>query len=256
MDKIITPDKYPNHNVQKYEFKTFDANKNSPKPITTSIKEPIITKEDTPKPDTIIPKDDQVSKELIKSNEEILLKIKELQEKIEQQEKDFAQRLELETKKAFELGKEEGIKESSQDINEQNSEIKNQFIKSIASLSEQQTKIDTFLQKIESDIPKLAIMIAKKVINKELDESSSQITKSTINSLLENLKDISSIVIKVNPYDYNDIKKEYQESKYIKIKPDDAIAKGGVVIISDGGNIDANLSTRIEKIIELIEKDY
>ncbi len=251
MDKIIKLDQQLEHSVQKYQFKKFDTDN------TLMASQKIeTTPASTPKENLMKPKENTFSKELLAKSEELSLNLAKIQTQMQKQQEDFDKRLELEMQKSFEAGKAEGIKKISEDIANQNDELKNQFLKSITSLAEQHNQINALLEKIEKDLPKLAIMIAKKVIKKELDENSSKITKSITESLMENLKDVSHLLIKVNPADFQYIKKSFTDDKYLKVKSDDAIAKGGVVIISDGGNIDANLPTRIEKVIELIEKDY
>jgi len=57
-------------------------------------------------------------------------------------------------------------------------------------------------------------------------------------------------------YDLNKyIKEQFSKNEHVKISADDAISKGGVVIISDGGNIDATMQTRLEKLKMLVNNE-
>ncbi|MCW1552355.1 FliH/SctL family protein, partial [Campylobacter jejuni] len=52
----------------------------------------------------------------------------------------------------------------------------------------------------------------------------------------------------VNAEDYEYLKEQFDQNAHIKISLDDAISKGSVVIISDAGNIESNLNSRLTKI--------
>ncbi len=260
MDKIIKPNQYKEHNVQKYQFKKFDDFNETDeiKKETKSQKQKSDQQPQQHQTQNISEQNNnnQFIKEVLKKYEETLLNIKEIKEQLKKQQDELETRVEKESKIAFELGKEEGVKQITQELEEQNIEIKEQFIKSLELLTQQQNKIDTLINKMEQEIPQLAITIAKKVIEKELDENSSQIAKQITQDLLKNFTNEMQITIKVNPINYQELKESYKENKYIKIEPDDAITKGGVVIISDHENIDADIPTRVQKVINLIEKDY
>ncbi|MCW1329649.1 FliH/SctL family protein, partial [Campylobacter jejuni] len=48
--------------------------------------------------------------------------------------------------------------------------------------------------------------------------------------------------------DYEYLKEQFDQNAHIKISLDDAISKGSVIIISDAGNIESNLNSRLTKI--------
>ncbi len=66
--------------------------------------------------------------------------------------------------------------------------------------------------------------------------------------LIGELKGASVIELKVNAEDYEYLKEQFDQNAHIKISLDDAISKGSVVIISDAGNIESNLNSRLAKI--------
>jgi len=65
--------------------------------------------------------------------------------------------------------------------------------------------------------------------------------------LLNDIKEATQIEIKVNPLDYDYVKDHLNLDK-IKVSPDNAISVGGVVILSDAGNIEAEIHKRFEAI--------
>ncbi|HGF6575122.1 TPA: FliH/SctL family protein, partial [Campylobacter jejuni] len=63
------------------------------------------------------------------------------------------------------------------------------------------------------------------------------------------------IELKVNAEDYEYLKEQFDQNAHIKISLDDAISKGSVVIISDAGNIESNLNSRLTKIKKMVNNE-
>jgi len=197
--------------------------------------------------------DDSFISELLKKTDDLSSNVIKLQMQIEKQQSEFNKRLEEEKKKAFEEGKKEGEESIKEKLQDEIEEIKDQYIKSIASLNELNINIQNRLDVLENDLSTTAVDIATKVIKQELDEDSSKIAKILAVSLIKELKDASKISIKVNPKDFDYIKEEFNSREYIEILSDDAIVSGGVIILSDVGNIDAQISARLKKVSELVQ---
>ena len=186
--------------------------------------------------------------ELLKKTDELSSNIIKLQMQIENQESEFAKRLETEISRAKEDGKNEGIAPANAAKVARINELEARFNTSAAKLDEQYVKFDEFLKKIEEELGQTAIKIAKEVIDKEISTSSNQIAHHLASSLIKELSNVKNIEIRVNPEDSEYIKEQFSKNEHVKISADDAISKGGVVIISDGGNIDATMQTRLEKL--------
>ncbi len=193
--------------------------------------------------------------ELLKKTDELSSNIIKLQMQIENQESEFAKRLDTEISRAKEDGKNEGIAQANAANEAKINELEARFSASAAKLDEQYIKFDEFLKKIEEDLGQTAIKIAKEVINKEISTSSSQIAHHLASSLIKELSNVKNIEIRVNPEDSEYIKEQFSKNEHVKISADDAISKGGVVIISDGGNIDATMQTRLEKLKMLVNNE-
>nr|WP_314540261.1 flagellar assembly protein FliH [uncultured Campylobacter sp.] len=193
--------------------------------------------------------------ELLKKTDELSSNIIKLQMQIENQESEFAKRLESEISRAKEDGKNEGIAQANAANEARINELEARFSTSAAKLDEQYVKFDEFLKKIEEELGQTAIKIAKEVIDKEISTSSSQIAHHLASSLIKELSNVKNIEIRVNPEDSEYIKEQFSKNEHVKISADDAISKGGVVIISDGGNIDATMQTRLEKLKMLVNNE-
>ncbi|WP_107691422.1 flagellar assembly protein FliH [Campylobacter concisus] len=193
--------------------------------------------------------------ELLKKTDELSSNIIKLQMQIENQESEFAKRLEAEISRAKEDGKNEGIAQANAANEARINELEARFSASAAKLDEQYVKFDEFLKKIEEELGQTAIKIAKEVIDKEISTSSNQIAHHLASSLIKELSNVKNIEIRVNPEDSEYIKEQFSKNEHVKISADDAISKGGVVIISDGGNIDATMQTRLEKLKMLVNNE-
>ena len=193
--------------------------------------------------------------ELLKKTDELSSNIIKLQMQIENQESEFAKRLEAEISRAKEDGKNEGIAQANAANEARINELEARFSASAAKLDEQYVKFDEFLKKIEEELGQTAIKIAKEVIDKEISTSSNQIAHHLASSLIKELSNVKNIEIRVNPEDSEYLKEQFSKNEHVKISADDAISKGGVVIISDGGNIDATMQTRLEKLKMLVNNE-
>ena len=193
--------------------------------------------------------------ELLKKTDELSSNIIKLQMQIENQESEFAKRLEAETTRAKEDGKNEGIAQTNAANEVKIKELEAKFSASAAKLDEQYVKFDEFLKKSEEELGQTAIKIAKEVIEKEVSSASSQIAHHLANSLIKELSDVKNIEIRVNPEDSDYLKEQFSKNERVKVSADDAISKGGVVIISEGGNIDATMQTRLEKLKMLVNNE-
>jgi len=199
--------------------------------------------------------DSSFVEELLKKTDELSSNIIKLQMQIENQESEFAKRLEVETIRAKEDGKNEGIAQTNAANEAKIKELEAKFSASAAKLDKQYVKFDEFLKKSEEELGQTAIKIAKEVIEKEVSSASSQIAHHLANSLIKELSDVKNIEIRVNPEDSDYLKEQFSKNERVKVSADDAISKGGVVIISEGGNIDATMQTRLEKLKMLVNNE-
>lgn len=266
MGKVISSENLTKHHIKKFQFTSlgikeeknsfdhtlFSQNNNKEEEnITEEINaDKVATMQDNSvssskkEADTLLQKIETLTNQNISIEMELETLKKELNEKIEEA-----------TKKAYEQGHKEGVKETQETLQEHNDTLNMQLVKSVTLLDEQVQKVDSFLSDIKEELIGAASIIAKKVIKKELETHSHEVAKSLAQEFLQDLKEATAITLKVNPEDASYLNKEFKAEKNIKIDPDDAINKGGIIILSDIGNIDGNIDTRVEKAIALIKRE-
>ena len=92
--------------------------------------------------------------------------------------------------------------------------------------------------------------IAKEIIQKEVSENSNKVAYSLAKALINDLKEATKIVIKANPKNVSFLKSHLDN---IQIVEDEAIKEGGIVILSDIGNIEADINQRFKALKEAIK---
>lgn len=123
-----------------------------------------------------------------------------------------------------------------------------QLNRSILKLEKTNEEFEKTLNTINSELLNAALDIAKEVISMEISTKSATIATKLINDITDELQGASKITLKVNPEDFIKIKASVGELKNIEILSDEAIALGGVVAMSDIGNIDSDLKKRYERV--------
>ena len=253
MGKIIDADNLNEHQVKKFEFAALDTLEEkvvfNPKNLSqeeTIQKEVSQEKkrEKTPDINALLQKIDTLTEENITHSMNL-----------ETLEKKFEEKLKIATEEAYQKGKEEGVKDTQETLQEHNDDLNIQLVKSITLLEEQLQIHDTFIASLKDELTEVSIIIAKKIIKKELEENSHKVALTLANSFIKDLKEANTITLKVNPKDAHYIEEHFKEQKSIMIDADDAINKGGIIILSDIGNIDGSINTRIEKAIALIKRE-
>lgn len=246
------------HSIEPYHFKVLGGANILPE--SESIL-PEAIKEVPPAPKEKVIKEEVIKQDannlfvekLLKKSDELSSNIIKLQMQIEKQEVEFQKRLTNDIKRESDNSFQKGYDKAKNDLQQTVNEIKEKFLNSINILEEQAKNSDEYLKKIEADLSSTAVEIAKEVILKELKQSSSEIAKALSQKLIEELKDAKNIKLKVNPKDFEALKENYSNIENIRVDSDLSIAEGGVVVLSDVGNLDGNLSTRIEKVKNLIQ---
>ncbi len=158
---------------------------------------------------------------------------------------------------AYTLGYEQGQKDG-EEIGRKQFEIGLQHLESFLKEFKKQTK--ELANYYEAQMVQVVLVVAKKILEKEVEEDKeliSRILKSALNKAIEG----SSIVVYMNPRDFENLNKEFVDAlsspggNKIKIKIDNTIKRGGCMIETEFGLIDANLESRWLGIVEEIEKD-
>lgn len=120
-----------------------------------------------------------------------------------------------------------------------------------ASRDELQAERKRFLREAEPEILKLSFAIAEKVIDREVSEHP-DIVLDLIRKSMKRLKDKADLRIRVNPDDLQLVKDAREELlaavdgvDKIEIADDRRVGRGGCVIESPNGTLDARISTQL-----------
>ena len=166
---------------------------------------------------------------------------------------------------AFKLGKTEGFKLGEE---KGKAEAASVYKKNIGEI---QQDVATFLKSIEGSkreifshsehiILKLCLEISRKIIASEI-LTNQDIILNVARKALSYIAEREKLVIRVAPDDLkilND-KRDFWEPvteklKDVIIEPDERVSKGGCIIESNSGTVDARLGIQMDEIAELVEK--
>jgi len=246
------------HKIEPYRFKVLSGVNavETEEEILPEVQS--VEKEEVASLEVELPKEqeeqqNQFIEKLLKKSDELSSNIIKLQMQIEKQEVEFQKRLDNELERETGNSYDKGYAKAKEDLEANLEEVKQKFLNSVNILEEEAKKGNDFLKQVENELSQTAIEIAKEVIIKEIKHSSSEIAVTLSKNLMEELKDAKAIKIKVNPKDFDALKEVYSSMENIRVDSDSAITEGGVVILSDAGNLDGNISTRLEKVKNLIE---
>ena len=247
MSKIIGSND-EKHIIKPYKFKSIDENEQSSEPKAdfsshNGLETPNSATEEKSS------EQKQIIENLLSKIEELSTNIVNSQKTFEQQINEYKNRIEEEKQKAFNQGYEKGLKEGENKCKQNLEEKMNLLETSLQKIDKINETFEEKILSVEKELISVALDIAKEVIQKEISKESGEIAYSLAKNLMEDIKDATKIKLKVNPKDAKNLKDKF---KNIEVIPDDAVKEGGVVIISDIGNIDAEVLNRFENIKEAI----
>lgn len=117
-----------------------------------------------------------------------------------------------------------------------------------------EVKKEVMLNEMKEKIVEIAIATAKKIIKKEIKEDSETIVR-VVREALKRIRHAQKITIKVNPQDWMKLKEVQPEllssslrEGSIYIEKDEAIARGGSLVETDKGIIDARIERQIDEV--------
>ncbi|MDD3323601.1 MAG: flagellar assembly protein FliH [Sulfurospirillaceae bacterium] len=266
MKNLIDREKLEEHVIQRYRFKILGGTHQEPQeelPATAPSEffendlnfQPQIT---NPMDEPLMPpKSDEGQmlfvEELLRKTDELSSNMIKLQMQMEKQEEEFKNRLNEEIAREQEKSFADGFRKAKEESEKSTEEVRSKYIKSIAKLEDTCKKRDAFFEKMQNDIVSTSIEIAKEVIKKEILSSSSKVAIELSKELLKEIKDAQKIELKVNPKDFETLREQYEKESKIVVEADDSVALGGVILLSDAGNLDGTIATRLEKIKNLMQ---
>jgi len=110
------------------------------------------------------------------------------------------------------------------------------------------------IEESESEIIRLVLAIARKVVHAEA-LCNENLVFQNLSEVLKNVAGREAVVVRLNPKDaermldaQRDLLEKFPEMKHLSFEPDDSIARGGAVIETNFGDLDARLEAQLEKL--------
>lgn len=268
-ENVIRSEKLDKHNIESYHFKVLGSNLSAnedeadiipPKPAPMprkKVKEaPETSSEEKPLEEAPQQSagDGSFVEKLLKKTDELSSNIIKLQMQIESQEEEFNKRLEDETARIKEESVKDGYEKAKAENEEQMKAFQAQYLRSVKLLEAEAEKFKEFTAKNQAELTSAALDVAKEVIKQEVDKDSAKIASSLAKALMDELEESVKVTLKVNPKDFEELKNEYEQNDKINVLSDEAISQGGVIVMSEVGNVDGTLDVRLGKIKQMMEE--
>jgi len=258
MATVISSDLVPMHNVDKYNFKIIALGSNTSKeddsPKSNLV--PKYTKEDNPKArasdidssELSTSSKESLIESLMKKTDDMSSNFIKLQMKLEAKEEEHKLALEKAKEDAFNEGMQAGKAKAIEDGEVNVSDAIKQFALSVKKLETSANDFTIALEGVKGELVTAALDISKEVVGIELGANSTKIAKNLAEELIKELQSASKVTLKVNPKDHGVLSEEVGSLEHVEVVSDSAISQGGVIAISDAGNIDAEISKRFERV--------
>lgn len=260
MATIISKEFIDEHRIDKYSFKVLAIGSNTQDNSETFQKTSLAKQEfsennnpgrrtsDTRVNENKIDAKDKLIESLMQKTDEMSSNFIKLQMKLEQKEEEFDSEVAKVKEQSFNDGLQAGIKKATEDSVNSIANSVSQFSSSVMTLENSAKEFESALDGIKDGLMMAAVDISKEVIGIELSQNSSEIAKLLGDELIKELQSASKITLRVNPKDHGAISEHVGSLEHIEILSDSAVNEGGVVAISDAGNIDSQISKRFERV--------
>lgn len=250
MSNVINQNKLSEHLIDRYKFKVLSnsaVEKKCEKDESTDS-----TPAEPDKDGLEISSKDELVESLLKKTDEMTSNFIKLQMKLEKQEEECKQEIERVKQESFAQGKEAGKEEFDSKIKEEYSQTHQRLEESIVKIQDTIQAYNKALENIKQELLHAALDIAKEVVRVELDNNSNDVAKALADELIDQLQNAGKMTIKVSPIDYQVILDKLGSKDNIEVVSDTAISKGGVVIMSDVGNMDAQILNRFNRVKKVV----
>lgn len=185
--------------------------------------------------------------------------LSEAKREAEDLEHEINQKVERIEKEASERGQKEGGEKGFQEGREEVSRLVERLHKVITQAIDKRGQI---IEEAETQVVNLVLLMTRKVI-KVISENQKNVVINNVVQALRKLKSRGDVVIRVNLADLelttehtNDFLSMVENVKSISVLEDSSVDRGGCIIETDFGQIDARISSQIheieEKILELM----
>ena len=239
MSKLIKGDGSPLLSVDTYEAEAIALNQKVPSPPYSGRKEK-----------TSYFNDPSVSS----WNLPVVEKIEDISEKLEDLKAKLA-RLERE---AYEKGFEQGQKDGLALEKSKTEEMARQMDKLFKGLRDLKPQI---YSESEGELLKLAFLVVRKIVGEEV-KTNPEVIGNTIRTAFKFLVDKRKVKIIINPDDMEDVRRimpdlsKLSKGGSFQLTEDHSIEKGGCILETGFGRVNATIDDQIKNLEEEIEQEY
>lgn len=252
MDVVIPSDRSGSHAISKYQFKILSSLSGaSIGEASEEISQTSAELHDSTAmqyPETPHSSKDELIESLLKKADEMSSNVIKMQMRIEMMQEEHAKTIEEAKQAAYQEGLAAGIAQEQAQSVSRKEHSQDQLSISVKTLENAAAEFVNALGAIQKELTHTALEIAKEVIGIETQEKSAKIAAKLSADLIEELKDASKVTLRVNPTDHGFISEKVGSLEHIEVLSDRAISPGGVVAISDVGNIDSEIKKRYERL--------
>lgn len=251
MAVIISNQSLESHDINKYNFKIIGSER--AKKTQNRVEDNIQT--ENPKKSQEIDSSalsssskESLIESLMQKTDEMSSNFIKLQMKLEAKEEEYLKSLEEAKEKAFAEGLAAGQAKANEELARSSTQGLEQFAESVKKLDLSAQEFSVALESIKSQLIAAAVDISEEVIKIELHKNSNEVAQKLSEELLNELQGASSVTIKVNPANHGAISEKTGNLENVAVVSDSAISEGGVIVISDAGNIDSQIEKRFERV--------
>lgn len=255
MESVINQEKMKEHSISKYKFKVFAMGVHDEQEEEIDGGHEVSAEQNEQKSDEVSlsrPENsssrDEMVVSLLSKTEDVTSNFIKIQMKYEEREEGFKAELESARKEAYEEGVSAGRLLAEQALVQNKSDGMEQFSASVKTLEDSAEKFENALAGVKEELLQAALDIAKEVIGIEIAESSNTIAQKLASQLITELQGASKVTLRVNPADHGPLSENLGSLTHVTVVSDSAVSKGGVIAISDVGNIDSEVMKRYERV--------
>lgn len=261
-ENIIGQERLKNHNIKKYEFKSItnemiESSKEiasasahietlAPKILQDEANE--LSQNIQSNAQKIATLEQELVERLLQKTDELSGSLAKLQIQFEKLQVESEQRVVSAREDGYKDGFREAEEKAKEDLFAEVSAQKKALVDSIITLENALKTSQKHLEDLEKELSAISVDIAKEVIINEVSENSQKIALNLTKELLNSIMDATNIKIKVNPSDYLFLKEQLKDNAKVELISDSAVSLGGVVIVSDNGNIDGTIMSRYKNL--------
>jgi flagellar assembly protein FliH len=265
MATVISNEQLQRHNIDKYNFKVLGMGASNTQSSTAPKESALVKKQESSSETPTTSQDtkeqgsvdssamsqsskDSLIESLLKKTDEMSSNFIKLQMKLESKEEEFKLQLEKAKESSYAEGVEAGKVEAGKDVEKSYQNGLGQLSASVATLEKSAQEFSDALEGIKGELITAALDIAKEVIKVELDTNSHEVAKVLSSELIKELQSAAKVTLKINPKNHGALSESLGKLENVTFVSDSAVSEGGVIAISDAGNIDAQISKRFERV--------